>query len=76
MVETAVQQLQREIGERLARAMREADMDADELARLTGIGRDQIGDWLIGRGVMFPHEIVVLCKTLDLMPQRLLGFGP
>jgi hypothetical protein len=69
-----VKDLQREIGGRLTKAMAEADMDADELARLTGLDREQIDGWMVGNGVMFPHEIVVLCKTLDLMPQELMGF--
>jgi hypothetical protein len=68
-----VKQLQREIGERLQRAMRGADMDATELARLTGLAEEDINGWIVGRGVMFPHEIATLCRTLDLMPQELLG---
>ena len=70
-----VSELQREIGQRLRRAMDAADIDADELARLTGIAREQIDGWLVGRGVMFPHEISALCHTLDLMPQKLLGWS-
>jgi transcriptional regulator with XRE-family HTH domain len=70
-----VNELKLEIGQRLQRAMREADMDSDELARLTGIEREQIDGWTHGRGVMFPHEIAVLCHTLDLMPQKLLGWS-
>jgi hypothetical protein len=38
-------------------------LDAEELARLTGIDRDQINGWLIGEGVMFPHEIYARPST-------------
>jgi cyanate lyase len=66
--------VQQEIGDRLAQAMKAADMDVAELARLTTIEPELIEGWLVGRGMIPVPEIKKLCHTLDLMPGKLL-FG-
>lgn len=63
------------IGERLQQAMKEADMDRAELARLTGYPQREIENWELGRAVMYPSEMVILCHTLDKTPHWLLGWG-
>jgi hypothetical protein len=66
--------VQKEIGDRLTKAMQAADMDVAELARLTEIEPELIEGWCVGRGIIPVPAIKKLCHVLDMMPGKLL-FG-
>jgi transcriptional regulator with XRE-family HTH domain len=63
---------QKQIGERLTRAMARARMDRRELAALTGYSEAQIVTWELGRAQIYPTELIKLCHTLDVKPEWLL----
>jgi transcriptional regulator with XRE-family HTH domain len=63
---------QRQIGERLSRAMIKAHMNRLQLAELTGYSVAQIMNWESGRSVLYPGELIKLCHALDVMPEWLL----
>ena len=63
---------QKQIGERLTRAMAKARMNRGELAALTGYGEGQIVSWEQGRARIYPIELIRLCHALDVKPEWLL----
>ncbi|MBR0854339.1 helix-turn-helix domain-containing protein [Bradyrhizobium liaoningense] len=67
--------LNRAMGIRLTQAMEEADMDARELARLTGYSEEQIAAFQDGSATFYVGDIKRLCHALDKTPHWLLGWG-
>jgi transcriptional regulator with XRE-family HTH domain len=63
---------QKQIGERLTRAMAKARMHRRELAELTGYSEAQIVSWELGRAPIYPTELIKLCHALDVKPEWLL----
>ncbi len=61
------------ISERLFSVMKEKDITAYRLSRMTGISRQTINDWRVKNTNPGADKILLLCEALEITPQELLA---